>query len=185
MWLGPPANALGAGCPLGFVLARTDQVALGVNAVVAFPIGFCFTLSVRRRTPSPNGSDWGDLLHRRAAPGGLDPGLLRVGLQFSDGRKATSLDAFPDLDPEQPEQLPPGPVLMHHGGSGGGLLSFDHGYWVWPLPPAGPLAFVCEWPAEGIPLTRVEVDAVEITAAAARAPVLWEAAPPSGGWTHY
>ena len=29
---------------------------------------------------------------------------------------------------------------------------------MWPLPPIGPLFFVCEWPAAGIPLTRVEVD---------------------------
>jgi hypothetical protein len=32
-------------------------------------------------------------------------------------------------------------------------------HWVWPLPPAGPFALVCEWPSRGIGETRVEIDA--------------------------
>jgi hypothetical protein len=31
--------------------------------------------------------------------------------------------------------------------------------WVWGLPPPGPLAFVCEWPAPNIPETRAEMEA--------------------------
>jgi hypothetical protein len=41
--------------------------------------------------------------------------------------------------------------------------------WVWPLPPAGRLALVCEWPAAGILLTRHEIDAQLILDAASRA----------------
>jgi hypothetical protein len=39
---------------------------------------------------------------------------------------------------------------------------------MWPLPPIGPLFFVCEWPAAGIPLTRVEVDSERLRDAAGR-----------------
>jgi hypothetical protein len=47
-------------------------------------------------------------------------------------------------------------------------------WWVTPLPPPGRLEFVCEWPAAGIALTRVEVDADPIREAATRVTTLWE-----------
>jgi hypothetical protein len=37
-------------------------------------------------------------------------------------------------------------------------------------PPAGPLAFVCEWPLRGIVETRAEIDAAPILEAAAVVP---------------
>jgi hypothetical protein len=45
--------------------------------------------------------------------------------------------------------------------------------WVWPLPPAGPLAFVCEWPARQVGESRVELDARSVRQAAERAVTLW------------
>jgi hypothetical protein len=55
----------------------------------------------------------------------------------------------------------------------------DH--WVWPLPPDGPFAFVCEWPARGIPESRAEIDGGAILQAAGRAVTLWpeEPGPPA------
>jgi hypothetical protein len=46
-------------------------------------------------------------------------------------------------------------------------------YWVWPLPPPGPVTFVCEWPAHGIGESRADVDARLIREAAVRAVPLW------------
>jgi hypothetical protein len=57
------------------------------------------------------------------------------------------------------------------GGGGGGRWS--HANWVWPLPPPGPLTFVCEWPGLDIPLTRVAMDAERIRDAGGRAELLW------------
>jgi hypothetical protein len=51
--------------------------------------------------------------------------------------------------------------------------------WVWGLPPPGPLAFVCEWPARGIPETRVEIDAGLVLEAAGRAVAIWPDQPRS------
>jgi hypothetical protein len=42
-----------------------------------------------------------------------------------------------------------------------------------PLPPAGPLAFVCEWAALGIPEKRTELDAQLILDAATRSVRTW------------
>jgi hypothetical protein len=90
-------------------------------------------------------------------------------VQFADGRKATTLDR-PPHDPEGQE--PDRPVLREHGGGGGGAW-WDIEYWVWPLPPAGPFAFVCGWPARGIAESRVEIDAGTILEATERAVTLW------------
>jgi hypothetical protein len=62
---------------------------------------------------------------------------------------------------------------MHPGGGGGGGASWHQTNWVWPLPPPGPLAFVCEWPAAGIALTRTEIDAQLVLEAAERAQVIF------------
>ena len=71
------------------------------------------------------------------------------------------------------DHRPKGPVL--EGGGGGGIgQRYDLYYWVWPLPPPGRLAFVCEWPALGIPLSRYEIDSALIRDAAARDAPLWQ-----------
>lgn len=43
--------------------------------------------------------------------------------------------------------------------------------WVEPLPPTGPLGLLCEWPAKGIPETRVDLDGRAVRDAASRAVV--------------
>lgn len=45
--------------------------------------------------------------------------------------------------------------------------------WVWPLPPAGPLEFICQWPVYGIGETRIGIDGQLILDAARRSVQLW------------
>ena len=112
------------------------------------------------RGPRPHGElpDRGDVSALLVEADPLPDEFLRFGVQFADGRKATSLDR-PPYDPQSQEPGPP--VLNQHGGGGGGS-AWDIEYWVWPLPPAGPFAFVCAWPARGIAESRAEIDAVAI-----------------------
>jgi hypothetical protein len=74
--------------------------------------------------------------------------------------------------PSELDEPPDGPV-MRFASSGGGGGQWHQSEWVWPLPPRGPIAFVCEWPAAGIPLTRREIDAQLILDAAARARIIF------------
>jgi hypothetical protein len=103
-------------------------------------------------------------------------------VQFSDKSKATNTGGYGyDQDP------PPGPAMHEHGGGGGGR-SWRQTYWIWPLPPPGPLSFVCEWPAGGIALTRSEINAQTIRDAADRAQVLFPEQRAHGShasWTAY
>jgi hypothetical protein len=169
-WLGPPHNVLPGIAPMELIVARTDQTVVAIASIQAYPAGFDFTLSLRLRTVSVREDQ--QLPHLLGPILEADPlpdEFFRFGVQFANGRKATNLDR-PPYDPQGQEPDPP--VLNQHGGGGGGS-AWDIEHWVWPLPPAGPFAFVCEWPRRDIAESRVEIDAGLILEAAGRAVTLW------------
>jgi hypothetical protein len=180
VWAGPPSNVLPAAVPLRLVLARTPDIAIAITNAGAFPTGFEVTLSLRLRE-APRGPGFDPLGQQfmghlgygehTAGPAELPPELFRFGVQFADGRKATTVG-----NPFAPDEEVEGPVLLSRGGGGGGR-DWDQAYWVWPLPPPGPVAFVCEWPARGVEETRHEVDASLIVDAAGSAETLWDEEP--------
>jgi hypothetical protein len=159
---------------LELLLARSDRAAVCITRLAGYPTGFGFdALIMLARSGEEEELD--PLLfgpHRRRGrrnAGELPPELLRLGVQFADGRKATNLSGVRrDLGAEEPT----GPVMVGGGGGGGGGTWNQH-QWVWPLPPPGPLVFACEWPAAGIPLTRHEIEAQAILDAARRAQVIF------------
>lgn len=177
VWRRQRMEVLPGVAPVALLLARTDDTVVGLTNIRGYPNGFVFLLRLRWRLvadpyeevgwPFP---DWGspDPLAGEAFP----DELLRFGVQFADGRRVTNMDRYPFV----PEDLPSDqPVLVEGGGVGseGGRLGRGR-FWdlelaVQPLPPPGPLAFVCAWPGRGIPESRVEIDAGLILDAAAAA----------------
>jgi hypothetical protein len=174
--------------PLRLILGLTDRVAVAVVGATAYTTGVSLTVSVRRRESlaandfedvdefydDPFEPPFGHPGRRRRRVRELAPEILRFGLQFSDGRKATTTgELFPwvDLD-DTDEGEPTGPVLMS-GGGGGGNREWEAEFWLWPVPPPGPLAFVIEWPSEKIELTKREVDAALFIEASRSSEELW------------
>jgi hypothetical protein len=127
------------------------------------------SLAVRRRSVRRSGPDEPPFGYHHELGGKLRDDILRFGVQFADGSKATSLGGFPRPHDKEPS----GPVLSPHGGGGGGNR-WDFAFWLYPLPRAGPFSFVCEWPSEGIDLTQHEVDAALFLEAAKDAERLWD-----------
>ena len=174
-WIGPPENELGVGVPVRRVLFRGDELAIALIGIVAFSTGLELQVVVRRRHVSDEPDLMHFHMHGRAARGGeLGPEVFRFGVEYPDGRKATNL-GHPPFGED-----PPGPVLINRGGGGGGR-SWNFGYWLWPLPPAGALRVVVEWPAFGVPLTDIELDGAAFAEAAAGVDVLWPGDGPTGG----
>jgi hypothetical protein len=151
-----PANELPRAAESALLLAQTDRVAVAVIAIWAFSSGFEFWIGVRFRQPGP-------ALRREA-----DDQSLHIGLRFADGRKVANVGHVPG-----PAGSVPGNLLLSPLSFGGGMLDRSRSYWVWPLPPAGPMTFVCEWAAFGIPETSMEVDAQPILRAAEQSIKLW------------
>jgi hypothetical protein len=183
VWRRQRMNILPGVAPVSLLLVRTDDTAVGLTDVRGYPSGFVFLLRLRWgpvadpyeevEWPFPT---WGtpDPLDDETFP----DELLRFGVQFADGRRVTNMDRYPfvleDLPPDQPVLVEAGV-----GGEGGHLgrgASWDLELAVQPLPPPGPLAFVCAWPGRGIPESRVEIDArLVLDAAAAAVPCFAEA----------
>lgn len=191
-WIRPPLGTVPGVVPLELALARTDRFAVFATRLAAYPEGFEFDL-LALAAPGQDEEDLPDPMlfgpgrhHLRRRGGEIPDDFLRIGVQFSDGRKATNTAGFPPAPPDF--QTPPQAPVMTGGGGGGGGRQWHQSEWVWPLPPAGPLAFVCQWPAAGIPLTRQEIDAQVILDASARAQVLFpteEEDGPGSSWVSY
>lgn len=160
-WDPPEAGFPGAVPFRTLVLARTEQAAVAITGLSAYPAGFEIFVTARIRP----GADPG--------PGGPGPGgplgSFRFGLQLADGTKVIGQRGGrgPDGDTE-----PDGPILRMFLG-GGSPRSRLSRWWAWPLPPAGPLEFVCEWPTLAIPESRAGLDAQLILDAAAQSTPLW------------
>jgi hypothetical protein len=173
-WFAAPRGVLPGVVALELMLARTDEVAVCVSRVAAYTTGFEFEIRTLA-APGRRDLDLDPMLfgphrhrpHRAGVADGLPDELLRFGVQFADGSKATNTGGF------HRDEDPPAGLVMHGGGGGGGGGDWRQSEWVWPLPPPGPVAFVCEWPAAGIPLSRAEIDAQVILDAAARAQAIF------------
>ena len=168
-WAKPEAT-LGGTVAGETILARGHDAVIGVSGLTAYPNVFSFTLTVvLRREDRP-----GRVLHQAFQGDFFDgeppaPGFLRLGVQFADGTAVSNLGD----DPRLPSATDPtGALLMREGGGGSGRR-YEMSYWVWPLPPPGPVTFFCAWPAQGIGESRADVDARLIRDAAARAVPLW------------
>jgi hypothetical protein len=148
------------------VIGATDQVAVAVTGLSAFSAGVEIFLTARIRPSARHAEE-----HLPGGPRDLAASRhsFRFGLQFSDGGKATGRPG--GGRPEHGSE-PAGPVLYPFAG-GGGPHSFVSRWWAWPLPPAGPLEFVCEWKAFGIAESRVGIEAQLILDAARRSIRLW------------
>jgi hypothetical protein len=174
-WHGPPHGALPGAVPLELVLARNDRAAVGVTKLGAYPTGFDFDVVVVTNEgedelePNVIGHPYG----RRRGRFDAEREMLRFGVQFADGGKVTNLPGPGRGHAGMGDEPPPSPV-MHQQGGGGGSGEWRQRFWVWPLPTPGPLTFACEWPAAGIELTLVEVDAQLVIDAAGRAQQLFE-----------
>lgn len=175
----PPWTGRPQGPPLGvavseLLLARSEQAAVYVDYVDAYSEGF--ELAIRASTsvayhelgregddsgPDVFGRHWPLVGERRDV---LPPQLLRIGVQFADGRAATNIGGH-DRPVGGPTMWP----LSGGGGGGGEESRFRQGYWISPLPPPGPVGLLCEWPAVEIPVVRQEIDAQLIRDAAEKA----------------
>lgn len=151
------------------LLARTEEVAVSVSGLFAFPGGFRLSLITLLRMDPPR-----EELRDTIGPGPWRRGrmqwdkALHFGIGFSDGSKVIDRE-FPR--PHRREHASTR-FLVGRGGGGGGR-KWTQGMWFEPLPPSGPMHFVCEWRGAGIDETESVVEAEELLQAASRATALW------------
>ncbi|MFD1504600.1 hypothetical protein FE374_06010 [Georgenia yuyongxinii] len=188
--------------PVELVLGRSAQAVVVLTEMRAYPTGVGLAVGVRLHRDAPRGArnspdrpgspDSPDTLLDMDGPetgvdvdGPTGPAAaaewraarLVWEMELADGRRVTS--AGPDPYRQLIEHgrgsvdwAPDHPVLARRSGVSHADRA-ERDYWLWPLPPPGPLRVVCRWPARDIETTVGDLDADVIRDAAARARPLW------------
>ena len=168
----PPEAEIPAIVPLSTLrFEQSEQAAVAITGLLAYSQGFEITV-IRLIRPGVPGMDEDlpsprdTLAGRRALADRLmDQHYFQISLRFADGQTIIS-------DRRRGDAETPGPILQRRGG--GGTSHFQQlRWWAWPLPPAGPLEFICQWPTYGITETRISIDAQLILDAARRSVRPW------------
>lgn len=174
-WSGPTPGVVPGVAVIEKVLAQTDEVGISVASALVYPNGLEFEVVVVAE------DEWTSLDPFFSRPdedeeGTIPPNLLRFGVEYADGRRAMNTrDRWAGwLDEEEGHPTPLHPVLLNGKGGHGGGGCWAYRFWLWPLPPPGPMQLVCEWPDASIPVTRCQVDGELIIAAGERTQALFE-----------
>jgi hypothetical protein len=182
-WSGPSPLETATVLAVEQTMARSPNVVVRLPTIRAFRAGCMLDVEVVSRQGELSEDDWWDLRssvygghHRLRGGASLPRRLLRLGVRYADGRKATTVESRPRRGQARDEP-PAGPVLSWWPGSSGmhgrelGFSGF--GLWLWPLPPAEAFEFAVEWPIGGIELTIASLDGAAIVAAAGRSAYYW------------
>jgi hypothetical protein len=122
-WWTRPALLLPGDLESDFVVASTSEVAVVAHGIACYPTGFHFLLETVTRYAgdhASDGEDYGDLLWGLRRGDELPPELLRFGVSYSDGQKATTLDAADAMDDFEGSASSERPGLRLVLGGGGG-----------------------------------------------------------------
>lgn len=158
-WTGHPHAIVPGRSNQVATLFSTDAATLVLCCVDAYPIGLEFSL--RLLTARPDRSGHHSPIHFGGfvpPDDGDDSRSVRLGIEFADGRTWASTAPLPEFPISSDRE---NVVVMNQGGGGGGRF-WEFEFWLWPLPPDGPLTFHADWPAQGVPETVTIVDATEL-----------------------
>lgn len=171
-WLEPPESEIPVSLGIDVALAVGDKAAIYISRPVVYSTGLVFDVVTIRRATNVDSMMTREYGHFRPPPAGQDvpAEFLRFGVELSDGRRFSNIGSFP-VGAAGPEGEPAA-VLLQRGGSGGGSR-YQQEWWLWPIPAAGDVTLVCEWPAFGIPESRATLSGDAVRRAAAQARAIW------------
>jgi hypothetical protein len=157
----PPETEFPALVPINALrFDRSEQTAIAITGVWAYSNGFEFFVT-RLIRPDVPGFD-GDPVPGARRSVLAERQSFQISLQLADGSKVISGRSDGDAEPT-------GPILQSRGG-GGSSHRMVLRWWAWPLPPSGPLEFVCQL---GAGETRVGMDAQLILDASQHSVRVW------------
>ena len=176
-WGGPPDDEVGVAVGARMVLASQPRLFIAVTDCVAYSNGFTFGLAVRSKDEIPP-EKMGFGAHREHG----DEAGLQVTIRFSDGRDSRGdgpgpnravMEYYREWSEGKDPPGPVGPVICQQGGGGGGHR-WDFDYFIWPLPPDGPVTITCKWPGRGLQTAGRELNGTAIRAAGLKSKSVWD-----------
>jgi hypothetical protein len=156
-WEAPPVGVVPGVATTAVIMGRSPETLVALTCFRCYPDGIQLSLMVRTRQRA-------DALERAVD---IDnPGRLDWSVRHPDGSVARP-DYFG-------AGRPAGPTLVPLSGYGTDT-TLDLGFWLWPLPVAGPLTLECAWPDRDLAAVTTSVDVGPLRDAAAHAVVAWGA----------
>ena len=159
------------------VLASQPRLLIAVTDCVAYSNGFTFGLAVRSKDDIPPEamglgphSEHGD-----------DEGI-QITIRFSNARDSRAaglgpnravMDYYQEWSEGKDPSEPVGPIIGQQSGGGGGHR-WDFNYFIWPLPPDGPVTITCTWPGRGLQTAGKALDGTAIRAAGLKSRSVWD-----------
>jgi hypothetical protein len=169
--MSPPENEIPVAIPLNAVLARTENAAIALTGLQVYTTGVAFDLAVRVRTwPDDDRGGLSELVFDHGRRGSR----FLIGVELSDGRRASNLGG-------RGFEQGASDIVFQAAGGGGGMLSVDQSWWLSPVPPEGPVRFVCSCAAMDIQETTVELDGTAMARAVGNVVTLWPWVAPDMG----
>lgn len=98
--------------------------------------------------------------------------MVLAGVRFADGREGGRRPQGGAILVQDDQGVPTEPHVGFHGG-GGGSGGWRFGFWVFPLPPDGPLDIFIGLPTDDAIEAKVTLDGAQVRSAAAQARVVW------------
>jgi hypothetical protein len=175
-WAGPPDDEVGVAVGTRTVLASQPRLFIAITDCAAYSNGFTLALALRSKDDIPPHAMGFGPTHDPDDDSGI-----QIGIRFSDGREARSTGvargpmmrfyrAWSEGDePDVPEE----PLIVQRSGGGGGR-HFDFNYFIWPLPPDGPVTITCRWPARGLQTAGKQLNGTAIRAAGLKSKSVWD-----------
>lgn len=181
-WSGAPRYELPALVQVGQFLHYSPSRVIAVKGVEVFSTGCNIDLTWIIRRSAETDEEWEALngvffqhgFRPKAGQNLLDV-LFLFGVELPDGSRAFT-GAHGGNRYMDPSQQPTAPVLTFNGGGGSGgddELAGSGSLWLWPLPDAGDLRLVTQWPALGIDESSLILDGGQLRTAAAGAQAFW------------
>lgn len=162
-WFGPAPSESGLPIAAELHIAENKKLSLLVDRVTRFEHGISFHLVLHRPLPQkPDPYDlksWTHGFNRhmpRAGrlPAEFAPEVLRISIDYGDGRRARNIDPGPWL--LEPGEEPDAPVLVSLSGTSDDHL-WEQEYWLWPLPETPTVDLTLEWWSAGVSRRTVEL----------------------------
>ncbi len=187
--MAPPTGEVPAVLSVTAVLASNHHVAVSLRTVRIFSDGVQLDIGAKLRRADASDERWEDLIGRFDEFGRFrrrSGGRLRVGLLLADGGRAVSSARGSDRGNDETAA-----VYRLTRGGGGGTGSDDYHemewtFWVWPLPPDGPVTVIVDWAAFELEERRFRFDGSTLSSAASHAISMWPdegPTPQQASWT--